>query len=190
MFLGKEAKTKARQTMEMREEGRAGPQWTMEILGWSVSFRRSYSASANCFHTILGLLSHHLMLPTIQTLELGEKNRLQPSGLRYNLFWGYFYFEGSASKERLADLGLSKRNHFLHLPAKPEVPTLLLEKGLVKPPSPCELPVEKWLNSNLVFRCWPHFQHCGCIVIVGTKAEFLELILKKKKFKCSLLRCL
>lgn len=152
----------------------------MEILGWSVSFRRSYSASANCFHTILGLLSHHLMLPTIQTLELGEKNRLQPSGLRYNLFWGYFYSEGSASKERLADLGLSKRNHFLHLPAKPEVPTLLLEKGLVKPPSPCELPVEKWLNSNLVFRCWPHFQHCGCIVIVGTKAEFLELILKKK----------
>ena len=99
-LLGEEAKTGARQTMEMREEGRAGGD-----SGWSVSFHRSYSASANCFHTILGLLSHHLMLATIQTLQLGKKkNRLEPSGLRYNLCWGYFYCEGSASKERLADL--------------------------------------------------------------------------------------
>lgn len=189
MFLGKEANTRARQTMEMREEGRAGATVNNGDSGLKCEFPQELLSISKLFSYNSRSVITSSDVGNYSNFGARGKNRLQPSGLRYNLFWGYFYFEGSASKERLADLGLSKRNHFLHLPAKPEVPTLLLEKGLVKPPSPCELPVEKWLNSNLVFRCWPHFQHCGCIVIVGTKAEFLELILKKKKFKCSLLRC-
>lgn len=82
------------------------------------------------------------MLASIQIWGL-KKKRLESSGLRCNLFWGYFHFEGSASKERLADLGSSNRNHFIVLPAMPGAATLLQVKGLVKPQSPGELQVEK-----------------------------------------------
>ena len=61
------------------------------------------------------------MLASIQIWGL-KKKRLESSGLRYNLFWGYFHFEGSASKKRLADLGSSNRNDFILLPAMPGSP--------------------------------------------------------------------
>lgn len=92
---------------------------------------------------------------------------------------GIFILQGLCLCREACRAGLSRRNHFPLLPAKPGTPSDASSERLLKPLSPHELLAEKdeWIQSWY----WPHSQHCAYTIPVPEKGEII-LVLTKTNF--------